>query len=818
MLPDGSVCDRVTSPSDRLPLSRISVGIASLVAAGTAGLGAQAQEQAPASQQQLPPLEVTSDKPVAKKAKAKKKAASSSAAVSPVPQGPSEPAAAAAVDVDPTDSFTPASGNTLQSGTGLGRLPGTYQDMPQTVNVISQERIQQQNLTTIDQALRSVPGVTVSIGEGNGGMNGDQFRIRGFDAKGDLYVDGLRDFGVYVRDGFAYEQIDVLMGPSSESFGMGTTGGAINLRQKTAHRGNSYSFEASVGTDSMFRSVIDVNQQINATTAARAVGMYHNQDIADRDHVYSDRWGFLGSLAFGLGTDTTLTVNYMHQDTDRKPDYGVPFLRAPGTTVGLPSTEFGIPRSNYYGKESDRDESTVDMLTARLSTKVNDWLTVNNDTRLEFFKRDISTTPATCTEAPCNDVFFATGDAPYTFGAGGGSSYAQDSWGIQNITTAIAKFHTGGLRHEFVAGVDAFYQDDSRLAKSYVTPKVPGTLLNPNYAGTGLVDNPNNQKRSDGTDIGLFASERLWLTPEFSLLGGIRWDSYTANYTYTQSAAAPPTTGACIGYAQGTWCPERHSKTEFWSPKLSAIWEPTKQETYYVSWATSATPAGQFIVSGVNPIGTTPGQENLKPEENETYEAGAKWSLLGGKLGVTAAIFRVDKSNAYYTDPSTGNAVPTGEKQRVQGVELGVNGKLTDKWSLAVAYAYLDSKITYATGNGAGNIGNHVPGVPENSASLWTTYDIASLVNVPGQLLVGGGITYAQEMYIRSDQLTKIPHSFALDGLISYEVDGYRVALNGYNLTNELYYDTFFQGENAFTSRATPAAGRTGILTIGKKF
>lgn len=809
---------------DKLSLGAMSLGLASSM------LITSASAQEAAEPTELPALQVTSKKAAAKKKAAPAKKAPAAVASSPQPVGPQEP-------VEPqeptTASFTPGSGNTLQSGTGLGRLPGTVQGTPQIVNVVSQQRIQEQNLTTIDQALRTVPGVTVTIGEGNGGFNGDQFRIRGFDAKGDLYVDGLRDFGVYVRDSFAYEQVDVLKGPSSESFGMGTTGGAVNLRQKTAHLGDANSAEITVGSDSFVRSIIDVNKQIDATTAARAVGMYHSQDIADRDHVYSDRWGFLGSIGFGLGTDTELTVNYLHQDNDRVPDFGVPFVRAPGSTVGMPVTEYGVPRSNFYGKATDKDESTVDMLTARLAVKVNPWLSINNDTRLEFFDRDFSTTTSICAQATCSNVFFAMGDAPYTFGAGGGVSYEQESWGFQNITTAVAKFNTGFLRHEAVAGIDIFHQEDERLGKSYSPRKgvdaannPGGTLLNPYYPSGHytIVDNPNNRKSAEATNYAFFASDRVWLTPEFSLLGGIRWDDYNSNYTYTQTAAAVPGSGPCMGVAQGGWCRERVSETDFWSPKLSAIWEPTKTQTYYVSWATSASPAGQFVTSGVNPIGTTNGQENLDPEENESYEAGFKYSLLGGRFGFSGAVFQIEKDNAYYTNEA-GEAVGSGQRQRVRGVELGVGGMLTDKWMLNASYTYLDAEITYASSFVGGVnvpntaiIGNRVQGVPENSASLWTTYDIASLVNVPGKLLIGGGITYVQDMFIRDDESTKIPHTFAVDGMISYEIDRYRFAVNGYNLTDELYYDSYFQGENAFSSRATPAPGRAVTFTAGVKF
>ncbi|MFA5900520.1 MAG: TonB-dependent receptor [Hyphomicrobium sp.] len=822
-----------------MPLVRASVGIASFVAAGAAGFGAQAQEQ-PAAQGQteLPPLEVTTQKSPAKKAKPKKKASTS--AVSPAPQGPS---AAAEAPPPQTDSeqlgLTPPSGNTLQSGTGLGRLPGTLQDTPQTVNVVPQQQIQEQKISTLDQALRNVPGVTVAIGEGGGGMNGDQFRIRGFQAKGDIYVDGLRDFGVYVRDAFAYEQVEVIKGPSSESFGMGTTGGAINIQQKTAHRGDSGEIVGTFGTGPYYRTTIDINKQINETTAARAVGMWHNQDIEDRDHIYSDRWGFLGSLAFGLGTDTQLTVNYLHQSGDRLPDFGVPIVDQDGTggpILGKPVTEYGVPRTNFYGKITDKDETTVDMLTARLQAKVNDSITVYNDTRLAFYSRDFAQTVPSCSGACLTSVVDGTFTGAYSLG--GPAGFDQDSWGAQNITTLSAKGRLGGFRHEFVAGVDLFYQNDERTQKGVYdlngvlqagtgsAVKVPGTIGSPNFwntTGYYVANNPLALKEASAYDVGLFASERLWLTKEFSVLGGVRWDSYHAEYRATDaqtglwtggSAANPPT------YTSATNSADIETNSQFWSPKLSVIWEPSKNETYYASWARSYTPVGMFITNDNNSISTTSGQSGQDPEENELWEFGGKWTTLDGKLGLTAALFRVEKGNATFTDPTTGDTALSGEKQRVQGLELGLTGKVTDAWTVQMAYAYFDSEILYnpkTTGNNPvaenANKGHKVSFVPQQSFSVWSTYEVSKLVNVgPGVMLVGGGITITDEYYVNSGNTSYIPANFTLDGLVSYQLNDWTVAVNGYNLTDELNYDA------GFGSRAVVSAGRTVLFTVGKKF
>jgi len=713
------------------------------------------------------------------------------------------------------DDGSPA--NTLEASTGLSRLPGTVQDTPQIVTVVTQQMMQQQGVTTLEQALRNVPGVTTSIGEGGGGMNGDQFRIRGFQAKGDIFVNGLRDYGVYVRDSFAYESIEVFKGPSSESFGLGTTGGAINSTLKQAHIGDKYDFEGQFGMGPLYRGVIDLNKQLTDTIAVRVVGMVNEQDVVDRDNVESNRYGFMGDIGFGLGTDQTLHLNYLYQHGERTPDYGVPILTprfsdvANYGSLGKPITEFGIPRSTFYGKVTDMDNTDTNMFTANFKKEVNDWLTVTNDTRVGYYERDFATSVPECSggtapitasvyNASCTGRFFDGLNPSISFG-GGNPGFSQESWSAQNVTTAIAKFNTGWLRHELVAGVDVSTVNDERTLISVSGSKGTQPIRSPifdNTTGYFLYENPNGNngiKETNATDFGVYASDRVWFTDQLSVLAGARWDSYSSDYTATTANQASVTGGA--------------ANTQFWSPKVSIIWEPTELQTYYVSWAKSFTPQGGFPTNDVTVV--NPAQPNLDPEDNETWEAGAKVSMLEGRLGFTGAIFRVDKSNAFYVDPVTGDDVATGENQRVQGVELGVSGMITDAWSIQAGYAYYDSEIMTSTT--AGVVGNEVPFVSQNNFTLWTTYELSKLwQSIPGKLLVGAGITYADQYYTNTANTSIIPETFSLDALISYNWENYRLAVNAYNLTDELNYAA------GFGNRATPASGRYVTLTVGATF
>ncbi|WP_334146073.1 TonB-dependent receptor [Hyphomicrobium sp.] len=779
-------------------LGAVSLGLASVVFA----TGASAQQAAePAAE--LPPLEVTAKKAAKKNTVAKK---SPQPVSSPTPMAAPQATPAPAAE-NPTAAFTPSTGNTLQSGTGIGRLPGTVQDQPQVVNVIPQQQLRQQNTTSVEQALRNVPGVTVAIGEGGGGFNGDQFRIRGFEAKGDLYMDGLRDFGVYVRDSFTTEEVQVLKGPSSLTFGAGTTGGVINLRQKTAHLGDASSFDFSIGTNNLYRGVIDVNKQVNSTTAMRGVALYHDQDMADRDHVESERWGFLGSIGLGLGTDTTWTLNYMHQSGERTPDYGVPMILGAGQTRGQPVTELGVDRSSFYGRITDHDETDVDMITSKLQHRVNSGLTLYNDTRLAFYQRDFATTVPGC-DVTCSNTFLAGGNPNVSFG-GGNPTIRQDSWGLQNVSSALLNFNTGSLKHEAVAGIDVFYQEDDRPGYTQVGKVANSPIRNPGIRyrdGYDIVRNPANDRDSDGTEIGLFASDRVWFTPEVSVLGGIRWTSFEYNFNLNGGTPPTPPGGAAVTPIDGT------SEGDYWSPRVSVIWEPTSAQTYYAAWARSASPVGQFVTNALNPITLTVPQGAV--EENESYELGAKWNVLDGRLSLTAAIFQVDKNGVIAQDPANPTvAIQTGESQRVRGVEFGIAGQVTNAWVVQAGYTYLDAEITGSTT--AANIGHDVGGVPDNSFSIWTTYNLSeSIISGPGKWTVGGGILYQAEMFSANNSANTyvVPELFSLDAMIAYELDGWRFAVNGYNLTDELNYD------QSFNNRATPSAGTTAIFSVGKKF
>jgi len=775
------------------------------------------------------------------------------------------PATAQPVQLGPVSVSDQADKNGLNHSPPLASMPSaSIQDTPQSVNVIDSATMKQQAVTTLGDALRNVPGITIAIGEG-GTLAGDQFKIRGFDAKDDVYLDGLRDFGAYARDSFNYEEVQVLKGPSGLMFGRGTTGGAINTISKTPFLKDRYSAALEGGNGDHMRATADLNYAFSDTGAVRMNLMYTDTGVVDRDVVHATRWGIAPTISLGLGTDTQWSLSYMHQHTDAIPDYGLVVAQRPGQLIAEPVSEYGVPRNTFTGFNTDKDRNDADIVTMKLAHQATPWLTLTNDSRAAAYSRYFQyTTTDTCDFNAatnfCSSVLFGqatptsavgTADPKTTLAQIGGSGpYVQNSWGAQDVATAKADFNLGGFRNIAVAGFDVSYQNADRTIYAYRLPTLaqytyqlgdhtvnrrnigvplfnntnhnppPGyTVVYPTAATiAGTNDTATSVVTSSGraTDLAFFATDRLYFTPEISVIGGVRVDRYTATYTAV-------TVGTTVTGPQTTTA---RSPNTLVNPRAALVWDPSEDQTYYFSYGKSSVPQGTSVVGSPTPITTA--NQGLDPELSETLEIGAKKSFFDGALGLSGAVFKVLKSNALITDPVSGTTTAqSGERDRVQGVELSATGQITDKWNVLAAYTFLDSKVssdnfcnttTLLCAPNPYTIGTQVIFVPKNAVSFWTSYKLDDFV--PG-LGLGGGVVYQSKLFVRNttagtapaatglSRIAVIPRTLELDTVATYDIDRYHFQFNVNNLTDELNYT------QSFGNRGTPSAGRTFIFSVG---
>ena len=740
--------------------------------------------------------------------------------------------------------------NGLNHSPPLASMPATsLQDTPQAVTVIDAQTMKQQATTTLSDALRNVPGITIAIGEG-GTLAGDQFKIRGFDAKDDVYLDGLRDFGTYTRDSFNYEEVQVLKGPSGLMFGRGTTGGAINTISKTPFLKDRYSAAIEGGNGDHVRATADLNTVLSDTGAVRLSLMFTDTGVVDRDLVHATRWGIAPTIALGLGTDTQFSLGYMHQHSTGIPDYGIPVAQPPGQLIAEPATQYGVPRNTFLGYNTDRDRNDADIVTMKLAHQATPWLTLSNDTRVAAYSRYFQYTTIdrcdfTVATNFCSTVLFGSTPSTALGGIGGSGPYQQNSWGAQDVASAKADFNIGGLRNVAIVGFDASYQRADRTIFAYTLPTTAQFAYTLNdhgqsraNIGRGLFNPDHNVppgytvflptaatlanstataatvtfSSGDSTDLAFFATDRFYFTPEWSLIGGVRVDRYTANFSSTVAGGAVT---------------KARSPSTLVNPRASLVFEPDENSTYYFSYGKSAVPQGTSIVGSPTPITTA--NQSLDPERSETMEAGAKHSFFDGALGLSGSVFKVLKSNALITDPVSGTATAqSGERDRVQGVELSVTGQITDKWNVLGAYTFLDSKVTADNSctttaplickPNPYTIGTQVIFVPKNAFSLWSSYRLDDLV--PG-LGIGGGAIYQSKLFVRNtiagtapnptglSRIAVIPRTLEFDAVGTYDIRNFHFQFNLNNIADELNY------AQSFGNRGTPSAGRTFIVSAG---
>lgn len=708
-----------------------------------------------------------------------------------------------------SDEATGANNNDATVTTAGRSLSGSVRETPQTVNVVSQEILQQKHVTTLEEALKNVPGVTLSTGEGRGGLNGEQFRLRGLTAKGDIYTDGLRDFGSYTHDMFNTESVTVTKGPSGEAYGVGNLGGVINMQTKKAHLGdaNEAGFTVSSGTST--RETVDLNKQLSETSAIRLNLMNQNGYEADRDHVSDNRQGVAVDYGTGIGTDTEWHIGYQYLKGKGKPDMGQP-MGTDANGISRPLLEFDIPgydRDTSYVRSTDRDNTEAHMLTSSFTHKVDDGFTISNNTRFAHYSRDFSATnPATC-DATCIDGLRDGVDQLLSYGAGGGLSYRQDGWGFENLTSAQFEGDLFGARNKALVGLDFSYQKDRRMRGSWTGRDSDQTILDPKYGypDATIAYDDTAKTNSEATNIGLIFADRMWFTNALSMQAGARADYFDSSFDGYMIASSEKSSGS--------------SQTTRISPSVSLIWEPDNAKMAYLSLSRTYRPLGTDIASAAQSFASeVPSSDaDYAPERADNVEIGGKIDVFDGALGLSAAVFQTEKKNSFTVAEDgtiTTGFTDAGSATRVKGFEFGASGKIASDWTLAAAYAYLDGRVAGGRGMDAETIGNAAPGVAHHNLSLWTNYTVSpNLTHLPGDLSVGAGVTYASKYYTNADNTAVIPETVSLDMAIAYETETYRVALNGYNLTDHDNYESAFNA-----SRAVPAAGRTFALTLSTKF
>ncbi|MDV2857074.1 TonB-dependent siderophore receptor [Oceanimonas sp. CAM02] len=667
-------------------------------------------------------------------------------------------------------------------------------DTPQTVTVVPKEVMKEQQALSLRQVLSNVSGITFDAGEGGGG-SGDKINIRGFSANANMQIDGLRDSSQNNRtDTFNIEQVEVLKGPNSVFGGAGTTGGAINQVSKTPQQRDFAELGASLGTDNYRRVTLDANTtlDVGVNSAARINLMAHENDVPGRNNIDRQRFGIAPSVTIGLSEQTQATLSYFHQQDDNLPDYGLP---AQNGKV-LP----GVDRESYFGwRNLDEEKIQSDAITLKLEHQLSDTARIENQTRYSRVDRDttISASHVSLGENlgdRNNPNWVALPDGQYL--PAGPQGYRRDAktelW--INQTGVAFEFDTGAFRHDMLVGGEISRETyDLTSGSDNLSGNYPANGFDL-YHPPGHWSGPVNYKNSGGTEAALntralYVFDTIRLHPQWDLSLGARQDWISGD---TSNKVSGDTTS---------------TSDRMFSGRAGIVYKPADNGRIYLAYGTSFNPSAEALAtSGSLPLRGAAGAESLEPEKNETWELGTKWELMNGRLGVDAALFRVNKNNVNEKDAND-NLYNAGE-QRVQGAELGLTGVLTDEWKVFANYTLLDSETLSSVTN-PDAVGRELQNTPRNSANLWTTYEV-----IPGVEL-GYGARYVGSRAVTSSSDTQIDSYWVHNAMASYRVnEAFSLQLNVNNLFDEEYVERV-RGSNGSVDPATVILTRSSAVELG---
>ncbi|MEM1256679.1 MAG: TonB-dependent receptor [Cyanobacteria bacterium P01_H01_bin.21] len=637
------------------------------------------------------------------------------------------------------------------------RTDTPLRDIPQSIQVIPREVLEDQQVIRLGDALRNVSGVV----RGEQISGGPRFITRGFiDAV--ILRDGLRQSFGGTRSGFAelsnLESIEVLKGPASILVGNVEPGGVINLVSKQPLSEPFYNLEFQGGNRELISPSIDLSGPLtdDGRLLYRLNALYRNENSFRDFDTEIERFFIAPTLSWQISDRTDLTLRLEYRDDEAPADLGL---------VALGDEVADIPFDRVIGEQDDIDREEDLQIAYNFEHRFSDRWKLRNSFSYRNRQENFSGTFASSPDE-------TTGDLTFNF-----ATLVTDPQEVFDLqTNVVGEFNTGSVEHKVLVGVDLFRENRESTTRFDVFNPITFNIFDPVY---GTIPRPSEEDipisasqtlRQDA--LGIYLQDQITLLDNLKLLAGVRYDTVEQETVRNPTFFNPNTSESTIN-------------DDAFTPRVGLVYQPSEEISLYGSYSTSFVPNSATTVDG----------EIIEPQRGEQFEIGIKTELLEGTLIGNLALFHITKQNVPTTDPDNFRAsLPTGE-QRSQGIELDIAGEIFPGWNIIANYAYTDADIT---SDNRGNEGNRLTGVPEHNFNLWNTYDIQA--GPLEGLGLGLGVNYVGERFGDDANTFTADGYFLTNAAISYKRDNWRAALNIRNLFDVDYIES---------------AGRTRTIGIG---
>lgn len=670
----------------------------------------------------------------------------------------------------------PVKGYNAKSSRSSTRTDTELRDTPQAITVIPHDLIQDQSVQSISQAVQYVPGVQAIQGEGNR----DALVFRGNATTGDFFLDGLRDDVQTYRDIYNTDRIEVLKGPNGMAFGRGGAGGAINRISKQAGWDPIHELTASYGAYDYKRISGDFGQALTDDVAFRVNAVYEDSG-SYRDGVGIERYGITPTVTIRPDDNTKIVLSTEYFKDKRVADRGVPSVNGPGNST-LNNRPYNIgDYDTFFGNArlSPTETETV-AFNASIEHSFNSGVNVKNSTRYANYNKYYQNVFARNSVTNAGTVQF------------GAYRDETDRENIINQTDLTYNAKTGSVEHKLLFGMELAQQDTtSKRFQPTVGSSNIATVVsasNPYLPSASFAALATNRK-SDVSVAAFYLQDQIIFSPQWQAIVGLRNDNFDTDFTNLLDNT------------------EIKVSDNLLSPRAGLIFKPVEAVSIYTNYSVSYVPrAGDQLTS------LTPTNASFKPEKFTNYEVGAKWDV-NPSLALTAAVYKLKRENVLVADPANpaANSILV-DGQETKGIELGVSGDITDKWSVFGGITLQKGEITETQANAtAANViakGAELAQTPNRTLSLWNKYEINDM------WAVALGVVSTSDRYA---QLPTASQSTILPGYTRYDAavfgklsEKLRLQLNLENITNKEY--ALFAHTNNNITPGSPITGRATLI------
>lgn len=652
------------------------------------------------------------------------------------------------------------------------KTPTPIIEVPQSLSIVSEVQIAEQGFANLGDILRYTPGLSISQGEGHR----DAINIRGNQATGDFFLNGIRDDVQYYRPLYNLEQVEILRGSNALLFGRGGGGGVINRVTKSPVSGEDFT-QASVSLDTFgaYQVTGDTNAVLTGTTAVR-LNAFVEEMANHRDAFDGSRYGINPTLTTELGNETTLTLFYEYLNDDRVVDRGVPSVAYAGVPnrplTGFDDFFFGSPEENNTTLEAHTFRARVeheftDQLRGNVTVQYADYDKAYQN--LYAAGIDTSSTPNRVTLDGYRDTTTRT------------NLIVQGN--------LVGEFQTGIFSHTFLVGGEYGDQETANARWDNVfaannDDRIEIDVTDPLSIPDFSFSAPARDRQSEVSFASLYVQDQIDVTDTFKVVLGARLDRFDVSVLDLRAVSA-------------TDDGRRGRVDEEISPRFGLIYKPAENVSVYASYSETFLPSAgdQFLT-----LSTT--TEDIRPQVFENREIGAKWDV-NDRLSFTAALFRLERGQFTTVDPDDASIVTTVAGSTTEGFELQLIGELLDGWTINAGYSWLDGEV-----EGGGSDGNVTRQTPEHMLSVWNRYQVND------RLALALGATYQDSFFVLEDNSVEVPDYLRIDAAVFYDLsDTTRIQLNVENLTDEDYFPDAHSNSNISTGEPTNAR-----LTLHHRF